>query len=94
MNLEEAIKSIQSRENDFDTRYFGGWGDLICEAMETLSSLKREDWAEAVENVLQQEVDAGNLGRGHVNCDWKDVEARIRFLNTEEGKATQDVINA
>jgi len=81
--LKETIKRLLENNEDpnkYDTRYLGGWIELVTEAMGELEPKKLGtylDWNDAVSEILDEEAVAGQLDRG-VEPDWNEIEDRIR----------------
>jgi len=74
--LEETMEEILKEGRvDCDTRYLGGWEDLVTAAMKKLHP--ERDWGEIVKVYVEREYQAGRLGRHSPRVNWSLLETEM-----------------
>jgi|688.fasta_scaffold1213765_1 hypothetical protein len=83
-NLEESIELVLDdsvyAEFAYDLKTYGGYVNLISDAMMRTHGGTREKWTNAVRQVVTEEIAFARLTKAYELLDYTDIEKRVLNL--------------
>jgi len=85
-NLEESIELVLDdsvyAEFAYDLKTFGGYINLISDAMMRTHGGSRDKWTNSVRQIIIEEIALARLTKAYELLDYNDIEKRILNLVT------------